>query len=664
MSNLMIGKVNLGNDTLFVGKGRKIRASSMIINTAAPKHFMYELSSRGSNFDSVAYLLEEESVLKEVKDIIADVGFWELAVSKITGAKSGMITPDADNLPFSLVHKRVNETLAEEKYAHSQSSAMVVSMLAVDLMNVLGLMGSPSSLKIFDTKEDMFVSKAALVRELYKDRIKFALDKLSFLSVEKKKKVSIAGVIDAFESNLQDFTLALDSLKQIPKQIDTLISLVKAYICNDYSNLDDKELYFFELPEFLEVAHNYSFIQMAIKSKNTKPLGNSNYWSLCVSAVMSGLKSSNMLSVVEMSALKEYFTITTVEDVKGFRRGVIASKNMAEAQPLQIMRVVSKTDLAAKITEDKTAQSAFAMSHALASKLTSSKIHTHIHTMLTSIVTDKMDMFVCNIGLDQEDLDYIAAVYADSLELNMNEYDEAKELSIVYVINTEDSQIMDGLSTVMGIAKTMLPDAVLLYASEMAGSKLISYKEQLITDTKNVGFTNIREAFTDDLGIGVESVYSYGGERLKLDLYIDELAGLVNLDDTYAIKPLIGASLFDSLFAAHKMILKFTSDSKNNEFGTVANIALIRLLKEVIDSSDVDNILGAALSQLWATRKASGKGEAKFSHSLLAQEHVKAELRVRLALLILTKLGFIDDDMAVEVVSNFRKAGAFDLYKI
>lgn len=676
---LMIGRVSLDNTNAYTGVSRKIHAQTMIINETSPKHFMYELSSRGTSFDSIAYLLEDEGVLKELVNIISDSNFWHMAIEKVTGAKSGMITPDADNIPFSLVHRRVDEVLNEGKYNHGTKSSMIASMLMVDLLNVLGLMGSPSSLKMFDTKKSMFVDREVLVNEIYKDRVRFALDKLSFSTVEKKKKVSIAGVIDAFESNVQDFVLALDSLRQIPKEVETLISLVRAFVCNDYTNIDEKDLYFFEQPEFLEVARNFSFIQMAIGGRRVKdeetgsyigitagtsPVGNSNYWSRCLTSVMSSLKSSSILTVVEMNALKEYFTITTIEELRGFRKGVCVSKNLAEATPFQVVRVMSKTDLGVKLSEDKTAQSAFGTSHALACRLNSQKIHNHVHTMLTSIVNPTMDPFLCNLGIDGEDLNYLAAIFASSLEVDLTNYAEMKALGLVYVITTEDSNIMDGLPTVMGIAKTTLPDAVLLYANEVAGSKVISFKEPIISETKNVGFTNITEAFTDDLGVGIETTYSYGGERIKMVAHIDELAGLVNLDDTYAIKPLIGRRLFDSLFAAHNMILNFTGESKNSEFGVVANLTLIKLLKEVIESSDVDNLMGSALSLLWQSRKASQKGEAKFSHSLLAQEHVKAELRVRLALILLTKLGFVTNDTSVEIVGNFRKAGAFDLYQI
>lgn len=356
------------------------------------------------------------------------------------------------------------------------------------------------------------------------------------------------------------------------------------------------------------------------------------------------LASSQKYKHVEVKAIREHYTLSSVTDLRGFKKGFLISRNLREMSKLQVFRTTKIGGEYNKLYEDKTAESVLGGLFSTLSSITSSTIHGFAQKAIQNVIDPDSGFHFYSMNISEKELNFLSLVFAKSV---LVDYDmSAGHYKFIYEIDVEGSLVDDDLKTFFSYGLVTDPLIALFYASDFEGSKTTGVDSLAVGDAKHTLFDNVDDMLGDVLSGKVKFKLAIDNKSVVPEWDLAELTGLVDFSNTRATKPIVGNILFGQLIHTYNdlvnfYITKFESDSVDYRY-SIENLngQLLSILGPVLKTRDVDHLLSSAISQIWHSGLIDSK---RFAGSILTEERVKLELRIRLVLFVATKLWFIDD---------------------
>jgi hypothetical protein len=650
---------------------------TMIMDVTVPKHYAYDFSSDKYEIESVAHFLDDSKVVAILTTTLCDSSFLESYLTKLLSARSGMIKTSHALLTFDLLITRTAEILADHGHAVSEKTATVVASLFVDLLGKLNLMLVSGKVRTFETHASLIPTSSDLISELRKMHIRSALEDMDMGKLNISKEVSIAALINVLQPMFIKFSRSLVKVGDVDRAFNDVMALMKAFIIKDYTQITLDERYIFEENDFLELTTNLTLAKFALASPALRPKSGEMYWTRMVEKLSSLLRSSSRYNVVELRAFKEWFTSTVIYDKTGFKRGIILSKNLAERQNLQIFHKMSenKKNDVTRLVEDHSAVLAFDGIFNTASSLTSKSVHDFLVSIATLTTTSDTEFFYYGSNVASDETMYLAA--AQDQLLDIVEDSVSKRVIFTYRIDETDSKIDTGSSTLASLTKTPDPRLAMLYSmSDFEGKQTFSFEGNPVAETLGYTFIGSKDIFTSNLSRSLDVSLAVAGQTIKTNWSLENLSGIHGLENTVAVFPAIGKHIISSLFQAYSSLLEWSiqaGDINKTAFETNVTIALTNVLHPILATRDVDDMLSSAISLMWSDLTSSLSPDSKkfsIARSSFGDLALRAELKVRLSLFLLLRLGFIssdkDDGLAEmqRVVSLFKSSGAFNVISL
>lgn len=670
-----------GNDQAVVDATLKsFHAATVIAALDCPKTYAYNIGGDIQDLHGMAKLLTSATVRDEVASIIADPAKIVNIVELITTAQGGTFATDVDSITFDMVRERI---FKEMKI--STSTAYVMANFFTPLRTIMGLAAASNQIQFLEPEINIFPSKQELIDELVIQQLVTALKEIDYSFITKdKKRVGVADIASKYERALYPLVMKFNLLPSIARSYEVVLALVRAFISTNYDQYSTEETYFFKEERFLNLAYNYTIVKHALEVEYTdvggekiavaklqKPAIGDMYWAQAVERIGVGIASSNKYSVIEINAIKEYYTVTNILDVRGFKKGVVISRNFEEHSKLATYRkkaIGLPSDKLSRLYEDKTAEATLAGIYSNLASLNSRAIHSFASRALENVTSPETDYFLYTMNVPHSEFEYLAFIFSTRVMISLKDYDNgAGEVSFVYGIDIKDSLIADELKTFFSYGVVSDANIALFYAQEFEGKRSIVVNGNPIAATKNVMFSDIDGVLSESLAGAVSFKIEYNGLKLSPRWDLAELTGLVDLNDVYASLPLIGSIIFDQLLQTHSDITahfrkeggikgslaKISSDAIEN-----LNIQFLAVILPILKTRDIDHLLSSAISQLWSTGSFTGK---RFGATILTENHVRNELRVRLVLFVAAKLGFITDEAHIKsIIGLLNSTKSFD----
>lgn len=641
----------------------KLNVNTILAALDHPKTYVFNLGGDRIDISGVAKLLSDETTRKEVLSVIQDGTQIRQIIELISGAKYGVFATDTDSVSFEIVRKRLFE---EMKY--SIEATYVVANLFTPFRTIMGLAAASYQIQTLTADSAIYPKKADVIRELEIQMLETAISEIDFSFIKNdKKKIGVGDIATKYERALYPLVMKFQLLAGIKRNYETVLALVRSYVLKDFDNYSPEELAFFDEERFLALATNISIVKHALESKTSRPAIGSTFWLQSVEKIGLGIAASSKYNIIEIGTVREFYTISSTSDLRGLKNGLIISRNLAERSLLKTYRKANVGEDFIKLYEDKTTEAVLGGIYSTLGTLDSTKIHHFVVKALQNVAAPDGDYVMYTMNVPSNELEYLGIIFAQSVLLDR---DLAKnKFNLIYQINTEGSLIADELSTFFSYGLVTDPMVALFYTSDFEGKRSITIDNNPISDVKHTLFHNVDEILTEKLGGSVKFKFTTGSTTVTPEWELAELTGLVDLEDIHAASPLIGSILFDQLISSYNhLVIYYTSrysgdrkDSDNSEIKyALDNLhrQFLGLIAPILKTRDIDHLLSSAISQIWNGGLVKG---TRFGSSILMEDRVKVELRVRLMIFVAIKLGFIKDrDAAKKMIAALSEAQAFE----
>lgn len=659
-------------DSISKLSSRAIQAQTVTINTVNPKVYTYAQGSNGLNTDTAVYCLLDNEVRKEVFSSLRDIEFIEQVLTTVSGSRSGKISTDIALISFDLLQSKLSKVLASYGVSSSQRTLTVLDGFFVEIFARLKIITSASSIETFVYEDKFFLDKPAALDEMKKSRLKYTLDLFDISKIEAKREVGIAAIASEIASQAYNMETSLIAMKGSESELDTVISLIQMYVTNDHSKISENETVIFEDERFIALAHNLSFVKMALNNITIRPKASYNFWQRAIDRVDSAIKSSTIYSTVEIKAIKEYFTTSIVSDKDGLKQGIVVSRNLKESAPLQVFHKMNDTlslrDEMSRLIEDQTTQRYLESAYGAASTLTMTSIHDFAVSLHTHIVKPEDELFATIFGASYDDLTYLAASCGAKLEVITDESQSLVDMrKIIFRLNTDNSQIRQHIVNFVGTVKSHDPlFSIIVMGGDYEGKMVTTSSDKLIEDPKNKMFTKVREFMDNRFEKPVNLKLNAGTKKIKLTVKLEDLLSSVPLDSTFSITPIQGSIIYETFFQFFKEINIYEeairpggSKTIDSTFNENASVAFVSLLQPILASTDVLDMAYSAKGMIASLLEKQNHSAAE-GRSHLNDRRVETELNINMGLLFLNKLGFVKTQARInEAISIFSKAKVF-----
>lgn len=642
----------------------KLSVNTIIAALDHPKTYVYNLGGDKIDISGVALLLSDDKTRAEVLNLIQDGAEIRSIIELISGARYGVFATDTDSVSFEIVRKRLFEEL---KY--SIETTYVMANLFTPFRTIMGLAAASYQIQTLRANSNIYPSKAGIIKELEIQLIETALSEIDFSFIKNdKKKIGVGDIATKYERALYPLVMKFQMLGGIKRNYETVLALVRSYVLKDFDGYAQEELAFFEEERFLALATNISVVKHALASKSSRPAIGSTFWLQSVERIGLGIASSTMYNIIEIGTVREFYTISSISDLRGLKNGIIISRNLAEKSNLKTYRVSKVGTDFTKLYEDKTTEAVLSGVYSTLATLDSNKIHNFVVKALQNVASPDGNYVMYTMNVPSDELEYLGIIFAEGILLDR---DLAKDkFSLIYQINTADSLIADELSTFFSYGLVTDPMISLFYTNDFIGKRAITIDNNPISDVKNTLFYNIKEILTEKLGGKVRFKFTTGSVTVTPEWELAELTGLVDLEDTHAAAPLIGSILFDQLINSYNHLVTYYTNKLKEDVKTkgisgdmkyaVDNLhsAFLSLIAPILKTKDIDHLLSSAISQIWNGGLVKG---TRFGSSILTEDRVKVELRIRLMIFVAIKLGFIKDrNAATKMIAALGESQAFE----
>lgn len=643
----------------------KLQVNTILAALDHPKTYVYNLGGDRIDVAGVSLLLSEEKVRKEVLEIIQDGTQIRSIIELISGARYGIFATDTDSVSFEIVRKRLFDEL---KY--SVETTYVIANLFTPFRTIMGLAAASYQIQTLKADRVIYPSKDDVIRELEIQLIETAVNDIDFSFIKNdKKKIGVGDVATKYERALYPLVMKFQMLNGIKRNYETVLALVRSYVLKDFDNYDQEELAFFEEERFLALATNISIVKHALETKDSRPAIGSTFWIQSTERIGLGIASSSKYDIIEIGTVREFYTISSTTDLRGFKNGLIISRNLAEHSQLKTYRVNKVGTDFMKLYEDKTTEAVLGGVYSTLTTLDSAKIHSFVVKALQNVAAPTNDYVMYTMNVPTDELEYLGIIFSEGVLLDRDLV--KNNFNFIYQINTEGSLIADELSTFFSYGLVTDPMVSLFYTNDFVGKRCITVNNNPIADVKNTLFHNVDEILTEKLGGSVKFKFTTGSTTVTPEWELAELTGLVDLEDTHAAIPLVGSILFNQLISSYNHLTtyyntKMKHDDKDKQNGGAdiryaienLNSQFLSLIAPILKTKDIDHLLSSAVSQIWNGGLVKG---TRFGSSILTEDRVRVELRIRLMIFVAIKLGFIEDrNAATKMITALGESKAFE----
>lgn len=645
----------------------KLPVNKVILNTAVPKHWRIKFDAKKMEVDSVVHLLSNADTLNAVVAALNSNEFINEFFETATNAKSGLFYTNTALLTYDLIINKVQTSLAKYGLVSEGAVGLVLAALLVDTLNELGIIAYSGSTIAIVTRTRLFADREDLLMELRKARISFIISKLDRSRIKTTSKMGVGVLAQAVAASFGEVAIELSRLQMVEQDLENIFALVRAYVTKDFSLYARDELGIFEESEFLEFASNFTIVTLALTHEGkTRPFAGAFYWSQILARVNVALRSSNTIQITELSAVKEYFTMTSISDQLGLKRGIVLTKNYKDETPFEPY-FNTYTGLGySRIVKDTAAEMAMTGLVGQLKRIDSATLHDYYSKMFSLITTSSVPHFVYSSFMKPEDVAHFAAACSGSIEIGS--YRLTEDLyyrTLVFEVPTRGSRVYEEASA-FGVAKFTNPFAALFFAEdEFKGKKILSYSEPVIGETDRVSYAGLQEISTDKIGKEIVMDLVVGGTKARTRWQLDKLLGTPGLAHTMMIRPVVGETVVTRLVESYTEIAKLAQDTfgMGKDFQLTLALQFSKIIEPMFLSQDVAQITTSAMSQLWHTLASDTRDMKKsgFSKSSFYDLRFKAEMKFRSALFFAYVTGFITDGKIIkEIVDAWNDAGGFN----
>lgn len=644
---------------LALSSAQKLICNTIIAALDNPRTYVYNLGGDRIDIPGISTLLINSKVRDEVISVMQDGIRIREIIEAISGAKYGVFATDTDSISFEIVRDRLTEILPI-----SQAAIYVVSNFFTPFRTIMGLMAPSYVIQKMVAKKDIYPSKDSLIEELIFQQIETAVTELDFSFLKNdKKKLGVGDIAGRYERAFHSLAMKFQSLNSIERKYNAVLALVRSYVLKEFDGYDPEELSFFQEDRFLNLASNITIVKHALEEANGRPLIGNSFWLSAIETIGLGLASSKMYSVIEIGTIREFYTITSIDDVRDFKQGLIISRNLKENTSLKAYRSMEVGKDLTKLYEDKTVEAALNGIYTTLASLDSKAIHNFVHRSLQNVATPDNKYALYTMNTPANELEYMAIIFSKGLMISA---DVNNNFKFIYEIDISNSRIADELKTVFSVGLVTDPLVSLFYSSDFDGKRVIAVDNHPISDTKNVLFKNSNEVLTQSFGgKPIKFKFTAGNVSLSPSWSLAKLTGLVNLENIRGTTPLIGSILFEQLVEAYNHLTVYYNGLHQGK-NSVADLtyaienlngSFLTLISPILKTKDIDHLMSSAIAQLWS----GGELGSRFASSPLSEDRVKVELRIRLMVYVAMKLGFLSEEASVtRMIDALSTTKAFD----
>jgi len=656
------------------GVSTPLRIQTVTINSTVPKIYKYQQASSGLNTDIAVQMMLNEGVRDVVISALKSLEYVEAVILGTTGARGGKFKTDIHLVSLDSLRNVIDTELSNHGYRSNQHVITVLSGFFLELLSRINVVTKTGMLELFDLKVMYVFRPENVVDEMKKVRISYALDMFDMGKIEVKREIGIAAVVAEITSQAYAMEIALLSINNVQSEFDTLLALIRSYVLRDFSQISDDELTFFDNEKFLMLANNISFSQMALLTQHRRPKASYNFWIQCLERVDSAIKSSAMFQTIEIGALKEYYSLSMVNDQDGLKKGFILSRNIVETKPLQIFYkledTLSSQDGFWRLHEDSSTQRQLDDAYSQACKLTMKNVHDYAHTMLSKFVKAEDELFSAVMDISQQELVLIAASFGAQVEvLNGTDGEEFLYPVLVFRLDTTNSKIRTPLKTFLGTMKTEDPlTAILIEGKDLEGKVSFTDSSLTVENPKNKAFVKLSQFLDRRLSSDAVLALTTTIGRIKLQTKMEDLLSTQDLSRLVSTKPQIGEIIYNSLFEMFMDLEEYEKHvlphGQKQVYRTSASIAFVDTFKDLIISRDLADMTYVAKGLIWDHLVATGKSSSE-GRSILSDKRVETELQILLGIEILDKLGFLTDVKSkTRAINIFKDAQLYELLSL
>lgn len=646
-------------------------ANKVMINTAVPRHWKIVLNSKSLEIDAVVHLLSEKLVLSSVVAAISSYDFVEKFFAAATSSKSGTFHTNTALLSYDLIIMKVKEILNELGFESSDKVTLVVTALMIDVLNELGIVAYSGSSVSVETKTRLFPDYNDLVVELRRAKLSYALSSMDKTRLKTTAVMGVGIVASFIHNSLTELGITLSRLEHVEQDLESIFSLVRAYTLKSYEDYTADELGIFEDREFLELATNFTVINIAMSSGfRLRPATGAYFWPQIIARTNLALRSSSTIGITDLNAVKEYFQYDVIHDRVGLKKGVVLTKNCKEDAPFEAYIPVLDRLGFQRVIKDQTAEVVLAPLASQFKRITSQTIHEYYTKMFSLITVQDSPTYIFNTLVSETDLVHLSASLAHGLEVGKRMDGEVVSYQLIYRVNVNDSRVSENTSA-LGITKYTDAAAVLFYGVDhWEGRRILAYSAPVIAEVNKVSYAGLNGISTKPIGEAVKLSLDLGNGKFSTSWELDRLFGIPNLENTRVISPVVGA-IITSRFVDGFNELKSVAKSKfdmGKSFETTMALSFTKALDPIFVSKDINDLTTSVISKIWEdnvhqskTSKRDTAMTGKYLQSMFYEDAFKAEMKFRIGLFVAYKLGFITDPASIKkIVDVFKECGGFD----
>lgn len=649
----------------------KLYLSQMFINNGVPRHWRFKFDSRSIDIDAVAYMMADTRIHELTIKMLQCNDFPHKFFESITGSKNGTMYANTSMLDFDLMVQRTSEALLDTIKCDNRSVALIGSALLTEICQQLNLVAYDGGAYAITTKTRLFSTHEDLVFELRRERIAHALAKVDYQKLKTTNRMGISVVAQAVANTFNNLAIVLQRMDAVEEDLECLYSLVRAFHTKDYSSYRDEDMGIFEDPQFLAFASNVNIVVAAFQAKSQKlrPIQGAYAWQAIISRIGLALGGSTLIDAVEVSSVKELFSLSHISDSVGFKRGFILTKNMKDETPFEPFYMTSPRPGYTRVDKDKVAEQILSSLAQQFKAINSDALHDYFHKVFGLMVQKSTPMFSYTSFISEDDLVFLGVAYANYMEIGIAEESEfITTRSLIYVVNTEDSKVSEDVSR-LGLIKFTDPCGVFLFAQDpIVGKKYLSYNQPVIDGTnERISYMGIDDISTDRMSKPTEVSINVGSVELKEKWALVDLLGKPTLKRTQIIIPVIGRSIMTRLIEGY---LHVSAMSQNQTYGMDKNfqlaitIMLSKVLEPMIKSTNVKEITSSMVSAIWNQESGKAHPGVVSADVLRAQfynHRFMSQLDFVAALFVAFSLNFIEDGSEIKkLVAAVDAVGGFN----
>lgn len=661
-----ISDVDLGNT--FKGNVLPLNVSMLTINTTAPKIYTFQQDVQGLSVDTVAHLFMKDKVRSDTLNVLGSHSAVSKILEELTGARSGVFNTNVKLVTLESLRTVISSNMGEAGASANNHTVMALCGFFASILSRLGIVSDTGSIKLLDPRKSFLITETELETEVKKSAIKNSLRLFDVEKIPNSGPIGIAVIVKQITGQAHAMKNSLIGLDHKVDHLQTVLILIKSFMVKDFTSYSKDEQSFFENGLLMELSSNYSLVNMAKRQVLTRPRSPYSFWGVALESISSALKSSSEYTTMSFDSFREYFSINVINDLEGRKKSIVVSKNTHESSPLECFYKIdddqSKVDTFWRLIEQKHVLRYVQSFYDAAARIGMKDVHNLLADNHRRFVTANDAPSVINLNVTNEELFLLSVANGATMEVSIPD-DATEDNTLVLSIVTDNSGLREIIPGFMGMFKTTDSRlSLLVVGKDYSGGQSITNSDAIVGDVAGSAFTGLRELMNPRLDGNGKVKLAGHNYNVTIDMPMSDFFVCPSLGNIKLTKPLLGNQIITLLINAFNEQLDYMKTARNNkEINTYKipnSIAMLDLLKPLVKNGDIDALYHAAAGQIWNQLR-NEKLSAGSIRSMISDERTIAEIRVKLAMMMLNKLEFISNaDASQKMYKIFKDAGVFE----